>query len=361
MDEQVVGPQIGTSGDSFFQTNNDLLIQQRREAKCQNKQGDPIKCTSKVLCMMLSNSPNDLVDGCLYIGESGFIAKKIKLSTGKVLKIFKGHTGPVTCIGMWYKDQEEYLITGSWDKNLRKWNTKTKESIFTFSGHEDFVKSLVISQSKSILYSGSSDKLIRSWDLVTGKQLKSFQGHTRGIGDLALGGDGDEDEKFLYSASSDMYIRKWNTSTGECLQIIEGHLTMIIVLLDITLEHPDFVKCLAVAHPYVISGSRDETIRIFDIGSEELVDIIEAHYDEVSCLVVKGTMLYSGSLDGTIRKWSITAKDIAERIKKNSIKDDDDKISDSKPSTTTTDTQTSSVMTMEEELELEELLRDDEI
>ncbi|CAJ0766284.1 22049_t:CDS:2 [Entrophospora sp. SA101] len=136
---------------------------------------------------------------------------------------------------------------------------------------------------------------------------------------------------------------------------------VIIVLLDITLEHPDFVKCLAVAHPYVISGSRDETIRIFDIGSEELVDIIEAHYDEVSCLVVKGTMLYSGSLDGTIRKWSITAKDIAERIKKNSIKDDDDKISDSKPSTTTTDTQTSSVMTMEEELELEELLRDDEI
>nr|CAG8548766.1 13662_t:CDS:2 [Entrophospora candida] len=321
MDEQVVGPQIGTSGDSFFQTNNDLLIQQRREAKCQNKQGDPIQCTSKVLCMMLSNSPSDLVDGCLYIG----------------------HTGPVTCIGMWYKDQEEYLITGSWDKNLRKWNTKTKESIFTFLGHEDFVKSLVISQSKSILYSGSSDKLIRSWNLVTGKQLKSFQGHTRGIGDLALGGDGDEYEKFLYSASSDMYIRKWNTST------------------DITLEHPDFVKCLVVAHPYVISGSRDETIRIFDIGSEELVDIIEAHYDEVSCLVVKGTMLYSGSLDGTIRKWSITAKDIAERIKKNSIKDDDDKISDSKPSTTTTDTQTSSVMTMEEELELEELLRDDEI
>src|SRR5437588_813995 len=82
MDEQPVGPQIGKSADSFFQANSDILVQQRRAAKSQNKQGDPIECTSKVLCMMLSNSPDDSTDNCLYIGESGFIAKKIDLSVG---------------------------------------------------------------------------------------------------------------------------------------------------------------------------------------------------------------------------------------------------------------------------------------
>ena len=35
---------------------------------------------------------------------------------------------------------------------------------------------------------------------------------------------------------------------------------------DTSLDHPDFVKCLAVVEPYVITGGRDEDIRIFEIA-----------------------------------------------------------------------------------------------
>ncbi|CAB4442050.1 unnamed protein product [Rhizophagus irregularis] len=328
-DKTPVGPQIGNSADHFFQSDSDLATQERRTAKRENKAGDPIECTSKVLCLVLSEKAEE--SEYAYIGESGFIAKRINLLTGKTTKVFKGHTGPVTCLGLWYKDNVEYLITGSWDKTLIKWNTKTKESIHTFVAHTDFVKSLAISHFASILYSGSSDNFIYSWNLVTGEQLQKFKGHSRGIEDLAL----DETETFLFSASSDGYIRKWNANTGECSHVFKGHLTSVYALKifneemwtasadktvkrwdletgepDTTLAHPDFVKCLVVIGPYVITGSRDENIRIFEIGNGDMINKFEGHFDEVACMAVRGITLYTGSLDCTIRKWSIAEEDI---------------------------------------------------
>lgn len=45
--------------------------------------------------------------------------------------MYKGHSGPLTCIGLWYHNGEEYLITGSWDKTIKKYNTKVIISIFS--------------------------------------------------------------------------------------------------------------------------------------------------------------------------------------------------------------------------------------
>ncbi|CAG8539911.1 12128_t:CDS:2 [Funneliformis caledonium] len=367
-DEVPVGPRIGSGADNFFQSDSDLATQARRAEKRENKAGDPIECTSKVLCLLL---PEKTESEYAYIGESGFVAKKINLSTGKTSKIFKGHTGPVTCIGLWYKDGEEYLITGSWDKTIVKWDTKTKESIHTFTAHTDFVKSLAISHSSSILCSGSSDRYISSWNLVTGEKLQVFKGHSRGIEDLAF----DETETFLFSASSDRHIRKWNASTGECLQVFEGHLTSVYSLKifddemwtasadktvkrwdlengkpDTTFTHPDVVKCLVVAGPYLITGSRDEMIRIFEIGSGKMINEFEGHFDEVSCMAVRGTTLYTGSLDCTLRKWSIAAKDLKKSVDKTEAK----KSVPSKKETI------SSKLTEEEERILAELMASDE-
>ena len=72
-----VGPQIGNSADNFFQSDNDLAVQERRYAKRENKAGDPIECTSKVLCLLLSEKAGD--SEYAYIGESGFVAKRINL------------------------------------------------------------------------------------------------------------------------------------------------------------------------------------------------------------------------------------------------------------------------------------------
>ncbi|CAG8492357.1 10820_t:CDS:2 [Acaulospora colombiana] len=345
------GLHIGTSADNFFQTDHDLAVQRRRAAKQNNKAGDPIVCTSKVLCMLLPDEPD-----YVYFGESGFVAKKKNLLSGKTVKTFSGHNGPVTRLALWRKDG-------------------TGECLITFTSHTDFVKSLAISNTRSKLYSGSSDKDIRSWDLITGEPLQVFKGHTRGIEDLAF----DEGENFLYSASSDRLVMKWDPLTAKCLQVFEGHLTSIYALQifddemwtasadttvkrwdlitgkpDTTFEHSDFVKCIAFFGSFVITGSRDETIRVFDIGSGELINEVEGHFDEVSCMVVRGSTLYSGSLDCTIRKWSLV--DIVSPTK--------DKGAESREKTESEPVPQKEVpgvtLTEEEERELAELLESDD-
>ncbi|CAG8569386.1 18726_t:CDS:2 [Acaulospora morrowiae] len=360
------GPHIGTSAENFFQSDHDLSVQKRRAAKQNNKSGDPIVCTSKVLCMLLPDEPNHI-----YIGESGFIARKKNLLTGKTVGTFSGHNGPVTCLALWYKDGAAYLITGSWDKTLRKFDVESKESLVTFTYHTDFVKSLVVSHTRSRLYSGSSDQDIRSWDLLTDKPLQVFKGHKRGIEDLAF----DEGENFLYSASSDRLVMKWNPLTAECLQVFEGHLTSIYSLKvfdeemwtasadmtvkrwdlitgkpDTSFDHPDFVKCIAFFGSYVITGSRDEMIRIFDIGSGKLICEIEGHFDEVSCMAIRGTTLYTGSLDCTIRKWLLV--DIINPKKDEEV--------GSQVKTEVSVSQKEVMLTEEEEKELAELLGSDD-
>jgi WD40 repeat protein len=74
------------------------------------------------------------------------------------------------------------------------------------------------------------------------------------------------------------------------------------------LEHPDFVKCVCVAGSLVITGARDEQIRVWDSTNGKCMHIFEGHFDEVSSLKVVGTTLYSASLDGTIRTWDLNGK-----------------------------------------------------
>ena len=50
---------------------------ERQATKRENKAGDPIECTSKVLCLLLSEKAED--SEYAYIGESGFFAKRVNL------------------------------------------------------------------------------------------------------------------------------------------------------------------------------------------------------------------------------------------------------------------------------------------
>ncbi|KAJ3067085.1 hypothetical protein HK102_007501, partial [Quaeritorhiza haematococci] len=270
--------------------------------------------------------------------------------TGKVLKIFKGHTGPVTSVAVVYGSstgKEEFLITGSWDKTAKKWDIETKECVQTFTGHTDFVKCLLVY--KSFLFTGSSDKTIRQWDLSTGKELQVFKGHTRGIECLILHPYGDESNpgRFIISASSDTTIKMWDTVTGQATRTFAGHQTSVYGLLlvegslwstsadntakrwdletgqsDCSLEHSDFVKCIQISGGYAFTGSRDENISVWDIAKEKCVGIIEGHFGEVSCMQLVGTTLYTASLDCTIRSWSVKENDLLEIGKAPAITDE---------------------------------------
>ena len=87
-------------------------------------------------------------------------------------------------------------------------------------GHVNRVTSAFFSPNKKRIISSSFDKTIRVWDTYSGRCIQTIRGHRGRVSSACYSPDG----KFILSAShgfeSDSTIRIWDASTGRCLKII---------------------------------------------------------------------------------------------------------------------------------------------
>jgi hypothetical protein len=96
----------------------------------------------------------------------------------------------------------------------------------------------------------------------------------------------------------------------------------------------------------VVTGCRDENVRVWDNGSGDCVAVLSGHWEEVTGVVVIGKLsqlAVSVSIDGTVRKWGLSREELAR-----AREDKEEEIEVEK--------QKESGMTEEEERELAELM-----
>ena len=65
------------------------------------------------------------------------------------------------------------------------------------------------------------------------------------------------------------------------------------------------VVCIEVNEKYMISGSEDQTIRIWKHGESEATRVLCGHKGTVNCINFNDSLIVSGSDDGTIIFWSL--------------------------------------------------------
>ena len=65
------------------------------------------------------------------------------------------------------------------------------------------------------------------------------------------------------------------------------------------------VPTIIVENDYLISGSKDTLIKIWDIDARFCVENIVSHRGEVWCLAIKDDMLLTGCSDGLLRAWKL--------------------------------------------------------
>jgi WD40 repeat protein len=80
-----------------------------------------------------------------------------------------------------------------------------------------------------VIASGGEDATIRLWESQTGKLLTSLEGHTSHIWSLTFSkmnrpgaSHAPQPQPILISGSEDETIRLWDISTGECLKLLRG-------------------------------------------------------------------------------------------------------------------------------------------
>eukprot|EP00828_Plagiopyla_frontata_P046175 TRINITY_DN8117_c0_g1_i3.p2 TRINITY_DN8117_c0_g1~~TRINITY_DN8117_c0_g1_i3.p2 ORF type:complete len:315 (-),score=46.00 TRINITY_DN8117_c0_g1_i3:87-1031(-) len=99
-----------------------------------------------------------------------------------------------------------YLCSGSRDKSIKLWNCLTGQCIFTFLGHDNWVRGLSIHQNGKFLYSVSDDKSLRIWDLTTGKQFRKInEAHTQFVTCI----DVKDKLPFVVTGGVDQAIKIW--------------------------------------------------------------------------------------------------------------------------------------------------------
>ena len=64
------------------------------------------------------------------------------------------------------------LISGSYDKTLKQWDSQSGECLNTFRGHENSVYGVCLSPDSKLVFSASPDKSCRMWEVIQNETIE---------------------------------------------------------------------------------------------------------------------------------------------------------------------------------------------
>ncbi|KAM6503747.1 chromatin associated protein [Amanita muscaria] len=185
----------------------------------------------------------------------------------------------------------KYLATGAEDRKIRLWDIAKKRICKIFEGHQQEIYSLDFSRDGKLIASGSGDRTARIWDLG-GKPPKVFTITDGGAAATASNG---------INGSSRHHPDEIGGGGGGGNNDGGGGGNM-----------PDSgVTSVAISHDsrLVAAGSLDAIVRVWDIGSGQLLARLQGHTDSVYSVAFSadGRGVISGSLDKCLKYWDISA------------------------------------------------------
>jgi len=126
--------------------------------------------------------------------------------------------------------------------------------------------------------------------------LSTLHGHSKAVNSVTAS------STFILSGSEDKTIKVWDIATGECKATLAGH-------------HVDWVTSIAIANDLVISGSDDTSVRLWSIATGDCVARFEGHTHWVTSVATGGKLCVSGSADTTVRVFDLEAKEHLQTLK----------------------------------------------
>ncbi|CAB4067568.1 PAFAH1B1 [Lepeophtheirus salmonis] len=260
-------------------------------------------------------------------------------------------------------EAEKEYIAGAPTRDKRSpsdWIPRPPER-FSLSGHRAPVTRVAYHPIFSLVISSSEDATIKVWDFETGDYERTLKGHTDCVQDIGFDSPGKvtglmfcgyehkdlgfsnlrvewvrnvrvlHDGSLLASCSNDQSVRVWSTSTKDCKDELRDHDHVVECISwapesavgpineALTLSGEDGVKKRT--GPFLASGSRDKTIkvwdvfdgstsddktiRVWDIAHKRCHKRLDSHSHFCTSIDFHKTYPYivSGSVDQTIKIW----------------------------------------------------------
>jgi WD40 repeat protein len=100
--------------------------------------------------------------------------------------------------------------------------------------------------------------------------VMNLTGHNSSVSSVAISVDG----KYVVSGSGDKTVKIWDMMSGECMKTLSGH------------DGDVNSVAISVDGKYVVSGSKDKTVKIWDMMSGECMKILSGHDGDVNSVVI---------------------------------------------------------------------------
>jgi len=158
---------------------------------------------------------------------------------------------------------------------------------------------------KDIIAVGLEMGDINILNAITGVSISVLSGHTTYTRALAFASDGT----LLVSGSDDETIKLWDIQTGGVSKTFYGHTDWI------------FSVSISPDHVMIASGSLDRTIRLWSAQTGECCCIIDGQdiIDSVSFSPTNSQLLISASQNNTIRQWDVNGHQVGPTYEGRSV------------------------------------------
>ncbi|XP_060865611.1 WD repeat-containing protein 48 [Metopolophium dirhodum] len=184
-----------------------------------------------------------------------------------------------------------------WDVNMLTTLTTTNNTVTTASlpGSKNSIYSLAMNNSGTVLISGSTEKVLRVWDTRTSDCMMKLIGHTDNVKALVVNRDGTQ----CLSGSSDGTIKLWSLGQQQCIQTLR--------------IHKEGVWALAATENFshVVSGGRDKKIYMTDLKNPNRVQLICNETAPVVKMVTTPDMsaIWVATSESSINCWKLRKSD----------------------------------------------------
>ncbi|KAG1724749.1 WD40-repeat-containing domain protein [Suillus paluster] len=227
-----------------------------------------------------------------------------------------GHTAAVYCLWLWTYPAGldgrsaplQVLFTGSKDRTVREWDLRT-DRVRRVVGelHESSVLSLCISSdfaksgtpdgeealadgpgNAGLLVSGGSDRRVVVWDLGKDRLVKVLQDHLDSVLCVRV------DSGRLVTCSKDRTVRTYAFPSLKPQFVFRAHRAA--------------VNAVSVVGDVIVSGSGDRSVRVWNANTGALISTFEEHHARgIASIEFRPPYLLSGSSDMHLRMFDIAS------------------------------------------------------
>ncbi|XP_051869529.1 striatin-3-like isoform X2 [Pristis pectinata] len=247
-------------------------------------------------------------------------AKKSTSLDVEPIYTFRAHIGPVLSLAV--SSNGEQCFSGGIDATIRCWNMPSPSVdpydtydpsviLSTLAAHTDAVWGLSFSGIKNRLLSCSADGTIRLWNPAEKSPCLSTYNVERENGiPTSVDFVGADPAHIVGSFNSGNTVI-YDMETSQSLVMLASQVDAVSPLanqINKVVSHPTL--------PVTITAHEDRHIKFFDNKTGKLIHAMVAHLDAVTSLAVdpNGIYLMSGSHDCSIRLWNLDSKTCVQEI-----------------------------------------------